>query len=213
MVQCFNGNVCWQWLWRLCCRRSHVMAQEMFWRQLHLRASQYHPICDMVVILEICKSIVLHVIQIIIYIEHTWFLFFLNCFHLHGLIDKIQKCDIHELQKAVNFLLYMLNVMWRSYCHITIKKPITGSIKWFVCKTHLINGMVWKWFRSLVYKHRFHWFLYTKDGDTIQNWHITVSPPNHRPCELRLSQGEVQQVVSSIWICICKHDTYVMKGT
>ena len=66
--QCFNGNVHWQWLWRLCCRRPHVMAQENFWRKLHLRASQYHPIYDMAVILEICKSIVLHVIRSIIYI-------------------------------------------------------------------------------------------------------------------------------------------------
>ena len=48
-----------------CVAGGHVMAQEMFWRKLHLKASQCHPICDMAVIWEICKSTVLHDIQIL----------------------------------------------------------------------------------------------------------------------------------------------------
>lgn len=39
------------------------------------------------------------------------FSFLLNFFHLHGLMERIQNCDIHKLQKSVNTLLYKLSVM------------------------------------------------------------------------------------------------------
>ena len=134
--QCFNGNVWWQWLWRLCCRRLQVMAQEMFWRRLHLKASQYHPICDMPVILEICKSIVLHVLQITIYIYiyiciYTWtycvvyclyFVFELFCLCIFILICFVctsvrttatewqLNCSFVVVVAAVIIILYILYI-------------------------------------------------------------------------------------------------------